>query len=607
MNQSSNKISDLWQELKRRKVVRVITVYAAAAFVILELTDIVAPSLGLPDWTLNLIIILLCVGFIIAIILSWIYDIHPEGGIVKTEPAQKVKEVKMPGSSRNWKIASYISFVVIIGLLMINLFGNGKRIIIDESLEKSIAVLPFVNYSTDSDQQFMCDGLTGEIINHLCKIESFHKVAPRVSVMKYKDSIVDIPLIADELDVNYILTGEYKKIGDSLRVMVQLIEPKSEKQVWQHDYNLPYEEIISIQVEIALQIASHLQAYITSSEKEKIKEVPTTNQKAYELMQEAIYGVFDNLEYPIYQQLSMAKEAIRLDPDYAYAHAWAGIYTLYKATVFGDEEMTSAVWEAIPYFEKALALDEDELRAQFGWATIYEWLQWDYEKAEKTYLKGIDLEPHSYQDYSLYVEFFLKMGQYEKALRYIKKAAKTNMNPFYYLMRVKIYFLQGNLPEAEIAFNELRQVIDITRPVWLGEASVWFGEYDHAIAYLDTAFQETPRFGTINRYQASLAVACYKEKDFERSNEIIEQFRRKVDTTSSGSPEYFLGWYYSYIGAEDSAFYWLNRAVKVRSPEMTHLKTDPAFKSLRDDDRYWDLYERTGHKAYDDYMASKSK
>jgi adenylate cyclase len=91
MPQAPNKISQFWQELKRRKVTRVITVYAAAAFVILELTDIVAPSLGLPDWTLNLIIILLCVGFIIAVILSWIYDVHPEGGIVKTEPVQKVK------------------------------------------------------------------------------------------------------------------------------------------------------------------------------------------------------------------------------------------------------------------------------------------------------------------------------------------------------------------------------------------------------------------------------------------------------------------------------------------------------------------------------------
>ena len=121
MPNSPNKLSQFWQELKRRKVVRVVTIYAAAAFVILELTDIVAPSLGLPDWTLNLIIILLCIGFIITVIVSWIYDIHPEGGIVKTESCSgRLIEEDIPfyPHQTGWKIASYISFVVIVGLIV---------------------------------------------------------------------------------------------------------------------------------------------------------------------------------------------------------------------------------------------------------------------------------------------------------------------------------------------------------------------------------------------------------------------------------------------------------------------------------------------------------
>ena len=123
MPSNPNKLIQFWQELKRRKVVRVITVYAAAAFVILELTDIVAPSFGLPNWTLNFIIILLCVGFIIAIILSWIYDIHPEGGIVKTEPVHKVKTEDIPESTNSWRIATYVSVVVILCLLTLNILS----------------------------------------------------------------------------------------------------------------------------------------------------------------------------------------------------------------------------------------------------------------------------------------------------------------------------------------------------------------------------------------------------------------------------------------------------------------------------------------------------
>lgn len=153
MPDNQSKISQFWQELRRRKVIRVISIYAAAAFIILELTDIVAPSLGLPVWTLNFIIILLCVGFVIALILSWIFDIHPGGGLVKTEPVDKEKSGGNPSESRGWKIATFLSVVVILALLALNLFskrGNAKMEIV---LEKSIAVLPFQNLSEEAGNE----------------------------------------------------------------------------------------------------------------------------------------------------------------------------------------------------------------------------------------------------------------------------------------------------------------------------------------------------------------------------------------------------------------------------------------------------------------------
>jgi hypothetical protein len=173
MSGNPNSLFKFWQELKRRKVVRVITVYAAAAFVILELTDIVAPSLGLPGWTLNFIIILLCVGFIITVIFSWIYDIHPEGGIIKTKPVHQTKTEDAPSAANGWKIATYVSLVLIIALIVFNIFSGRDRIMIDESLEKTIAVLPFLNLVGDPEQEYICVGLTDEIITNLYKIESF--------------------------------------------------------------------------------------------------------------------------------------------------------------------------------------------------------------------------------------------------------------------------------------------------------------------------------------------------------------------------------------------------------------------------------------------------
>ena len=139
-----NKLSNFWQELKRRKVVRVITVYAAAAFVILELVDIINEPFGLPDWTLKLVVVILAVGLIVAIILSWIYDIHPEGGIVKTQPAHELKEADKHVSSSTWKIVSYISFVVIAGFIVFHILTASFRSNMIDRLEKSIAFYLFV-------------------------------------------------------------------------------------------------------------------------------------------------------------------------------------------------------------------------------------------------------------------------------------------------------------------------------------------------------------------------------------------------------------------------------------------------------------------------------
>ncbi len=130
MPDSPNKISNFRQELKRRNVVRVITIYAGAAFVNLELVDIIAEPQKLRSWLLPVVIILLSIGFMITVIFSWIYDMHPEGGIVKTEPAEKVGEASAPPSSKGWRIASYISFIVIVALIVLNIIsrtGNNVR------------------------------------------------------------------------------------------------------------------------------------------------------------------------------------------------------------------------------------------------------------------------------------------------------------------------------------------------------------------------------------------------------------------------------------------------------------------------------------------------
>jgi TolB-like protein len=599
-----NKLSQFWQELKRRKVTRVITVYAAAAFVILELVDIVTEPFGLPDWTMILVVVLLIVGFIIAIILSWIYDVHPEGGIVKTEPVQKVKAEDIPKSSNSWKIATYVSAAIIVGLIAINIFTGRDRMTIDEALAKSIAVLPFHNYSGDPDQDPMCLGLTDEIISHLFKVKSFEEVRPLTSVLPYKDSEKNAQEIADVLSVNYILEGSYKRIGGELRITAQLIDSKSDKHIWLKDYDLPYKEVIGIPAEIAIQIANHLKAFISEDEKQSIDRIPTNNLEAFELMQEATY-LSNTVFIPATDQIiGLAQEVIRLDPDYADAYAMIGIFMLLKGIYSGEEEMNSIAWESSTYLEKAISLDDQNVRAITGLASIDHVLRWDYIKAEDGYMKAISYMPGESILNGWSILFLIQMNRFEDALRHIEKTGFRWVEAL-----AKIHILSGNRQKAYDLIHETPgpDILSQTDITSVAELYNWLEDYSAALQVCESAIQTNKSEVMQPRFQANLAVSYHKTDAMVQAAAIIESLIKSSETSSVGSPEYFLGMYYSWIGEADSAFLWLEKAIEIRSPDFPWLKMNPAFKSLKEDPRYWDLYERTGHKAYDDYMASKEK
>ncbi len=597
----SKKLSQFWQELKRRRVIHVIVVYATAAFVILEAVDIIFPRLNFPDWTVTFVMILLAVGFPIALIFSWIFDVTPEG-IEKTRPSKEIQKGEKTGTPNSWRIATYVSLLIILGLLAFNIFRGNNRVKIDESLAKSIAVLPFENFSTEADQEAMCLGLTDEIINHLYRIESFDHVSSLTSVLNYMDPEKNTPEIAKELGVNYILEGVYKKVGNQLRVSAQLIKAGSDGHIWQQNYDRPYEEIISLQSEIALQIADHLNAFITVSETENIQKIPTTKQVAYESLRQALYMINTQGFIGLQKALEITLEAIKIDPEYADAYALAGHLTLWKGVYGGRINLQYAALDAIPYFDKALELDPNNALAHTGKGNVHEWARWDYIEAEKEYMKAIELEPNNSFLYTWPAEFYLKMQQLESFWEIIDKSPETDL--IFNSVRSG-HILSGNKQEAYTSL--IFASGEVLQYRWIGEGYLWLGEYDSAKFYLEYAMKNEHPDMSSPRFQAYMALAFEKTNHLQQARTIINQLIAKSDTTSVGSPGYFTGWYYSGMGNKDSAFYWLEKAFENHSPEFPWLKVDPAFNSLKDDPRYRDLYERTGHKAYDDYMVSKNK
>jgi len=610
MPSDPNKLYRFWQELKRRRVIYVIVVYATAAFAILEAVDIIFPRLSFPDWTISFVLILLVIGFPIAIIFSWIFDVTPEG-IEKTKPSKKIPNEERSRTTHSWRIATYVSVVIIVGLLIVNIFGGKNKAKIDESLEKSIAILPFHNFSGNPNQDVMCDGLTDEIINHLYRIESFDKVVSLTSVLKYKGANKDIPEIADELKVNYILEGTAKKIGDQLRVSAQLIEPANDKHIWQKDYDRPYEEVITIPADIALQIANHLKTFLTNSEEQNIQKVPTSNLDAFTLLKQAQLLGSDPTSFIMDDRvIELALKAIELDPDFANANASMGFITLMKANYGGKEEMQSAGWEALPYLEKALEIDPDNWLAHFTLGTLNDWFKWDYVNAEREYLKALELMPNNSSIRGGYGgQFLVKMSRLEDARKHTLHLLSASEDPLFFTYQfseIRRLIIAGARNEALTSINTLLELWKKQAYVWAGDAFLWLEEYDSALYYLEAGKLAGEPEMSIPRFQAYLALAYRKTNHHTQARKIINQLIARSDTTSAMSPAFFLGCYYSGIEELDSAFYWLEKAVDNRSPEIPWLKTNPILSNLKDDDRYWDLYVRTGHKAYDDYMDRKN-
>ena len=282
MPEKPSNLGHFWQELKRRKVVRVAIVYAMVAYVIIELANNTFPALGIPDWALRLVIMLIIICFPIALIVSWIFDVTPEG-IKKTESIEVVKEKEdeVKPAKRRLRVSDVIIavLVVIVCILIYPKIFEKEKVI---ELEKSIAVLPFENMSDDSEFAHLGDAMTYEIIMQLYKINEF-EVRSRTSIMQYKDTEKGSPLIGEELMVNYLLEGSTQRYKDQVRIRIQLIHASTDDHIWGDIFEGEWKDIFDIQINVAKQVARELKTVLSPEEIERIEKNPTHNSEAYKL------------------------------------------------------------------------------------------------------------------------------------------------------------------------------------------------------------------------------------------------------------------------------------------------------------------------------------
>jgi TolB-like protein len=520
---------------------------------------------------------------------------------------------RKPLTRKNMKTKIMAGTLIILALIVAGYFIIPGLIKPVKMTEKSIAVLPFENYSDDPSQEAACLSLTDEIIRNLYKIRSIDRIATMQSVIQYKGSKENPSKIASDLKVNYLVQGNYKKYGDKVRVNVYLVDPNADKYIWEDQYDNVYsaEEVITIQSDIALKIAGGLDANLTEEENKIITKIGTRNNAAFEALQIAKSISFMTSGTNVFQLadsgMKYALKATELDPYYGEAYAYAGMFYISKAGYFGSggNEFQKTIPEAMRYEKRALSLDPECAIAYMILGTYEMYYEYNFITADSALRKGADLEPNGYYlNYGL-IDFYVKMGNYEEAINLIdnctKKGLAVEENTIFLAMMKDSGFDASH--DEIFKFQYKANIND----AFIGERFFWLQEYDSALFYLNRSKTSKPDLGPLPKYQSYIAVAYFEKGRINEFESIIENLKEKSKYTLVGSADFYVAGAYSMINRKDSAFVWLEKAYQTRSPEISWLKADPLFNNLKDDPRYWDLYERCGFKAYDDYIAGLKK
>ena len=365
-------------EMRRRNVYKVAVAYVIVAWLLIQVATQTFPFFEIPSWCVRLVIVLLLLGFPIAMILAWAYELTPDG-IKRSENVAPEPAIKPPGGQR---LNLFIIGVLIcaIALLLFQRFRRGGSSASDAE-DKSIAVLPFDNFSDEKENAFFADGIQDDILTSLAKIHDL-KVISRTSVMPYRGAGKNnLRKIAEALGVSKVLEGSVRRGGNRVVVSVQLIDARNDHHIWANRYDRPLADSLGLQGELAAEIAAELRATLSSEEKLRVETKPTENPDAYVLYLKA-RGYESNPDR-LFEDYSVAErlygEAIQHDPAFALAHARlsatiARIYHWFDST---DDRKARMKTEA----EKALLLRPDLGEGHLALGLYYYWTEANYEKA----------------------------------------------------------------------------------------------------------------------------------------------------------------------------------------------------------------------------------
>ena len=408
------------EELKRRRVVRVAIVYAAVAFGVLQAADVLVPALHLPEALSTAIAVLAILGFPIALVLAWAFDIGP-GGVRRAEPA--AGGVAGPGwVGRGTLVAAGVPLLLGIGLGA-GWFLRPMTQSPDDEGAASIAALPFESLSSSEEDGYFTDGIHDEILTQLSRIGSL-RVISRTSVMPYRDSDRSLTQIAEALGARYILEGSVRRGGDQVRITAQLIDSRDDSHLWAETYDRSLDDVLAIQSEVATRIADALHATLTPEEMRRIDGRQETDPATYDLYLRATglageYGVRSNNE----RSIELYRQAIERDPEFAPARA--GLAYAYASRVLAHGFPREWADSGLAVAERAVALDPTLAEAHVSRAFNLVFLG-RLREARESNERAIELSPNAADAIQHLAWMERELGRFDVAIRYGQEARRLD-------------------------------------------------------------------------------------------------------------------------------------------------------------------------------------
>jgi TolB-like protein/Tfp pilus assembly protein PilF len=585
------------QKLRHRNVGRVAILYLGISWLVLEPIHVIFNMLGVPEWINRLVVVFMALGFPVAVLTAWVYEVTPEGLKPSSTVDPRRSLLRRTGTRLNRAILSVLSLMVVYFLVyhfwlarhLIEPVAEGAREGAQDKAEaaievtqRSIAVLPFVDMSQSKDQEYLSDGLAEELLDLLAKIPEL-RVAARTSAFAFRDKAEDVPTIAKKLHVAHILEGSVRKAGSRVRITAQLIRADSGYHLWSETYDRDLTDIFKLQDEIAGAVVQALKVALLGGAL-PARAAPKSPE-AYNLYLQGRFLADLHTKESLAKAIDYFQRAIKLDP--TYEPTWTALSFAYSDTgARGFVSSDQALAQARAAASEALKLDPKSARAHVALGLIHMNIDWDWAAADREFKQALAYDPGNATVLSLGGYLELAFGHTTRAATLFQQAlARDPLHASAYNNLGIAYCAEGHLPQAEAAFRksiELKPAQSYTHS-GLGLVLLSQGKREAALAEMGRESDEGWRL-------EGLAIANHALGKHAEADAALAELTRKFDKDAP----YSIATVHAYRGEKDQAFQWLDRAVAERDGTLAGIKVDPLLKPLMGDPRYQALLKKLG-------------